>query len=347
MEENEQVCRNRHCHVLLNGQCEIGESSFRKCPNFSSASKSIEDVDGQGEESEILGEVRQGGQGREDEVSFTFAWHSHVFGLDDIRYLAARSQLQVIGLFGAYNAGKSTFLAALYLLLMNGITLDTKFFAGSLTFGGWESLTHSLKLPGKRFSSGKFPHFPPHTQSRNTPVPGLLHLAYRNARDEFRDYLFTDPPGEWFERWADNEDDPFTEGARWMARRATAIAIFADSDALAGPQRGVERLRLSSLMLRISSSTCRQPVALVWAKADISVKDVIKDRIEREFNEYFQGRQTQIFRIAAVPKDNSSKMKRGQGVLDVVKWLMDSALRREAINMFSVENDDSFLLYRG
>ncbi len=346
MEKNELVCRAPYCHVDLEGQCEIGELNFRRCPNFGLPGQSSSHEDGHSEDS-APEEVSDTDEKAEGEKNFTLPWHSQSLGLDDIRFVAARGQLHIVALFGAYNAGKTTFLATLYLLLMNGVHLDSKSFAGSFTLSGWEDLAHSLRIPGKRFSPGQYPHFPPHTRIHNAPTPGLLHLAFRNAKDEMRDYLFTDPPGEWFERWADNEDDPLTEGARWMARRSTAIAIFADSEALAGPHRGEERQRLSSLMLRIASSTSRQRVALVWAKSDISVKQGIRNQLEAEFNDYFQERQTRIFCIAAVPKNDSSIMEAGRGVLDVVDWLMDSSLRSETSDMISIESVTNHFPYRG
>ncbi|HEU5375795.1 MAG TPA: hypothetical protein VFV38_10180 [Ktedonobacteraceae bacterium] len=331
MENSETTCRNRHCHVLLGGPCEAGEPDFRKCPNFA-----------EDRENGIIDDIQSKDEGTENETSFVFPWHGSSLGLDDVRFLAARGPLHVVAIFGTYNAGKTTFLSTLYLLLTNGVKLQAKSFAGSLTLRSWERLASGLRLPGKRFSPGAYPSFPPHTQSRNARVPGLLHLAFRDTRDEVKDYLFTDPPGEWFEHWAENENGPMTEGARWMARHATTIAIFADSEALTGPRRGEERQKLSDLMFRLSSSTHRQCVALIWTKADIPVKNEIKRRLEAEFHEYFQRRQTRIFSIAAVPQNEGSKIERGQGVVEVVNWLTNSTSCRETIDMQVLENIMTF-----
>ena len=61
-------------------------------------------------------------------------------GLSDLRSIAARGQVTVIGVIGPADAGKTSFLTALYLLLLRGQQLGPYRFAGSWTLEAWESL---------------------------------------------------------------------------------------------------------------------------------------------------------------------------------------------------------------
>ncbi len=72
-------------------------------------------------------------------------WHSSVFGLTELQFVAARSRPILIGVVGAHNAGKTSFLTALYLMLFGGVRMPDKSFAGSFTLRAWEILANNLR----------------------------------------------------------------------------------------------------------------------------------------------------------------------------------------------------------
>ena len=102
---------------------------------------------------------------------------------------------------------------------------------------------------------------------------------------------FTDVPGEWFEEWAFEAND--APGAQWIADRADLFVVLSDSDALAGPDRGLARSSYQALASRVSSVAGAREVYPVRAKADLSVPDAISRALEAD--------RHRILRVAAAP----------------------------------------------
>lgn len=199
-------------------------------------------------------------------------WNSHALGLRDLHIVSARGRPLMVGIVGPADAGKTTFLVLLYQLLLRGKRLASRPFAGSATLGAWESLAAWM-----RFTDTP-PTFPPHTSS-NDRIPGLLHFALRNDDDHLIDVLFTDTPGEWFSRWTINDGEPTAAGARWIIERSDVFLVFADSERLAGPRKGMARGELQRLLERLGAHVKGRPVYLVWGKSDCFVSEGIKEAI--------------------------------------------------------------------
>ena len=148
-------------------------------------------------------------------------WSGGVLGLADLGFVAGRKKPTVLAIMGPQNAGKTTLLGAWYLLLGRGAVPDDLRFSGSCSLAGWEALAGSL-----RWEPGSIPpSFPPHTSSRSTRVPGLLHLAFKRGVGHRRDFVMTDAPGEWFRNWAVNRDAPGAQGARWAAGTCRCLPV--------------------------------------------------------------------------------------------------------------------------
>jgi hypothetical protein len=162
-----------------------------------------------------------GGQDEALSDELVLPWSGSALGLVDLGFVAGCKKPLVVGVAGPQNAGKTTLLAAWYLLVGRGLACSEKRkFAGSYSFGGWEAVAGSL-----RWTPGLLPNFPPHTTSREGRAPGLLHLAFRDADAQPRSYLFADAPGEWFQKWALNRDAVDAEGARWVAGQADVFLL--------------------------------------------------------------------------------------------------------------------------
>lgn len=195
-------------------------------------------------------------------------WSGSALGLADLGFVAGRGRPFVVGILGPQNAGKTTLLGAWYLLLGRGETnSDKRRFAGSFSLAGWEAVAGSL-----RWNPGQPPTFPPHTTSRGGRAPGLLHLAFRYSSSlRTRDFLLTDAPGEWFQKWAVNRDAPGAMGASWVADRADVLLLVADREALAGENMGSARNSIQLLARRLAAECHYRPVALVWTKSDVDI----------------------------------------------------------------------------
>ncbi|WP_420464333.1 TRAFAC clade GTPase domain-containing protein [Candidatus Palauibacter sp.] len=224
---------------------------------------------------------------------------------------------------GPQNAGKTTLLGAWYLLLGRGAIPDDLRFSGSCSLAGWEAVASSL-----RWEPGSIrPSFPPHTSSRSTRVPGLLHLAFKRGVDHRRDYVMTDAPGEWFRNWAVNRDAPAAEGARWAAEHADVFLLVADREALAGPEKGAARTDIQLLARRLADDLRGRPVALVWTKADTPIPEDTEEAVRSAVLRAVP-RATE-FAVSIMSESDGTGT--GQGLVDLLRWVLYA--RRPALRL--------------
>jgi hypothetical protein len=210
----------------------------------------------------------------EAEYFVRIPWTGNTMGLNDLCFLSATANVILIGITGVASAGKTTFLATLYCLLRHGKKVGDYQLAGSLTLKGWENIAWYLS-----WKQNNEIQFPPHTSSNAGRVPGLLHLSLRNSRGEKKEVVFTDAPGEWFDRWAYNQNDVNAAGAIWIHENADAFLLFADCDMLSGTQLGIARKQTRFVADRLKQNLDGRPLGLIWSKSDIEVDEEIKQQI--------------------------------------------------------------------
>lgn len=256
-----QRCSYASCFAHDGETCPFGTRNLAECPHWSGA------------------EPRAEAASVPCPMSARVSWSACALGLSDLASLVPRARTILIGILGAHDAGKTTLLTGNYLELLRGKSLASARFAGSRTLQAWESLAAWVRFD----NAARKPSFPPHTPRGTSRVPGLLHLALRGPRDEFRDVLLTDAPGEWFTRWAIQEDAPDAEGARWVVRHADAFLVLADCRRLDSnsPKRGQARKDIRQLLERLGNHVRQRPTALVWAKADQKPNEGIREQIRR------------------------------------------------------------------
>ena len=251
-------------------------------------------------------------------------WSGSALGLADLGFAAGHRKPLVVGIAGPQNAGKTTLLAAWYLLIGRGqACTEKRRFAGSYSLAGWEAVASAL-----RWTPGQQPSFPPHTTSRGGRAPGLLHLAFRGADDQTRGYLFTDAPGEWFQKWAVNREALDGEGARWVAEHADVFLLIADREALSGPNMGSARGSLQLLARRLAAERAARKVALVWTKSDVSItpemETAVREAVFRLMPDAVE------FSVSVVPSVEGEPDK-GQGLIELLDWTLD--VRRERLSL--------------
>lgn len=265
-------------------------------------------------------------------------WSGSAIGLVDLGFIAGRTKPLVVGIVGPQNAGKTTLLAAWYLLIGRGLTgADRRRFAGSYSFAGWEAVASAL-----RWTPGHYPSFPPHTTSRGGRAPGLLHLAFRTANEEVRGYTFTDAPGEWFQKWAVNREAVDGEGARWVAEHADLFLLIADREALSGPNMGSARGSLQLLARRLASERAGRPVALVWTKSDVAVAP----EMERAIRDAVLGAMPDAreFSVSIAPSDDETADE-GQGLLQLLNWTLETRRERIVLQPVQASISDPLFLF--
>jgi len=241
-------CADKSCYAHKGESCALGETDLAHCDSWCATITDDESAD-------ISISV----------TTVRIPWSGSALGLADMANLSPRGRTILIGVLGAHDAGKTTLLTGNYLQLLRGQSLANARFAGSRTLGARPAT------------------FPPHTPRGTSRVPGLLHLALRNTKGEFRDVLLADAPGEWFTRWAIKEDAPEAEGARWVVRNADAFLVFADCNRLAASnqKRGTARNELRQLLERLGNHVGNRPTTLVWAKDDIEPNADIRSSIQQ------------------------------------------------------------------
>lgn len=256
-------------------------------------------------------------------------------GPADLPYLAGASKVKLLTLAGASDAGKTSLLAAFYLLIARGIRPAGVEFAGSVTLEGWENIAASL-----RWTATSGPSFPPHTSSGGGRRPGMLHLSLDTTQSRC-ELVAADAPGEWFSYWATNQASPLAEGARWLSERTDVFLVIADSQALAGSHRGQARVALIDLLRRVGAEAAGRPLALVWTKCDVMVPTEMEARIgeaaQRSLKDF------QEFRVSMLPPPDEEARNRGQGILELLQWILAA---KPAIGAPKTQEDASRALFQ-
>ncbi len=298
------ACANAECQP--DRGCDLGESDLQNCPNWRAAANIRVPSDSEAPD-------------KAQYARTVLPWSGNAFGTEALSFVASRSNPIIIAVIGPYNSGKTTLLAAWYLLVTRGLSPSGCTFSGSYTLGGWENISHRLQ-----WSENAGPTFPAHTPvgGRNA---GMLHLSFRSASDGLlRDYVLVDAPGEWYRRWSIAEDQPNAEGARWVAANADMFLVLADSDKLTGEDRGEARQTLQHILDRLGSVLDGRPVALVWTKADKEPKPEIKKAVRDAA--LLVRNPMREFEVSVFPEADENLVARR--FLEVLGWAFEQPLRR-------------------
>ena len=314
-------CGQKHCHPDTG--CALGEA-LSDCPHYANSKT---------EESEVVTSPSTDGLG--------VPWTGSEFGLDDIAWVASRQRPMLLVPVGAHNAGKTTFLASLYIGLLRGAKPEGWELLGSYSLGGWEKLASYLR----HAPDGIGPGFPPHTPVTDKRTPGWLHLGFRDTEENVRDLLLADAPGEWFSRWAIDENDSAAEGARWATSRGDVFLFFVDSAGLASPDRRNVAEQLELLANRLSGVLIERPMAVVWTKSDKKVPQTLREDVESALNNAFPDSthfQTTVF-------NSGNDCEPTQQFWDVLDWCVshDGQMNCQLAPLPTVDPTDPFLSFRG
>ena len=245
-------------------------------------------------------------------------WTGNKLGVDSLSLVAERSPLRILGLVGFPRSGKTTFLLMLYLLLSRGWRLQVGRFAGSLTLEAWEYLARHA-----RQERPEPPHFPPHTPVGRHDEPGLMHLAVRAPSERLQEVVLTDTSGEWFRLWREGPEGDDAAGARWIVNHSHAFLLFIDCARLADPDRiAASRavLHLQQLVGRLADVAGRRRVAILWAKADMAVPAVLRERVDRVLSDLLP--HARHFSLSTESVRHGEVPFRLQDYLDVVDWAL-------------------------
>lgn len=264
-------------------------------------------------------------------------WGGNVFGVADLSYLASLNRPRVIGVIGPHNAGKTTLLAALYLLIFRGYGSESLRIARSLTFGGWEAIASNFRFGGK-----SLPTFPAHTTMREARTPGLLHLGFRSDVDTPNDLVITDAPGEWFRRWSVEEAASDAQGARWIAEKADAFLLVIDSAALNGPDHGQTLNSYNQILERLRKHRHQRPLRVVWTKSDVHIPVEISTRLADRIELLFPSSPVSHVSVKKLGEDTELQAT----YLGLIEWMLNPNISNPCIAPKTRTINDPFLSYR-
>ena len=322
--DSEKTCSQTDCYPEDVG-CQLGDQPER-CKHFAGNSATAN--------TDSVVKFTESARGR------VLPWSGSAFGATDLQFLAARAKPMIVAIVGPHNAGKTTLLSLWYFLLGRRPTLaDGRLgFAGSYTLQGWEQIASPL-----RWTASAGYRFPSHTPATADRVPGLLHLSFRDDAGRLKDFLFADTPGEWFQHWAVDRDAADAAGAAWLGQRADAFILVADSEALAGPLRGLAKQEFKLLASRLATERPGAPVALVWTKADIAVPHAVTrdlmDAMARYFTDFDE------FSVGVKPGDTIPRDEIAARFTSVIDWVVKYREPRGFLQTTqAVDSDDLFFV---
>ncbi len=264
-------------------------------------------------------------------------WTGEPFKVEDIQEISRRTTPIFIGIVGKANAGKTTFLAMIYTLLLAGKKFKDFKFTGTKTILGWDALYHKLKVLKSKVL---FPDTTPSQYYR------LLHFALRNQDDKLKDVFLSDASGEVFSLWSQNRQDTNAENARWIYETSNGFILFIDCEDLIDGKNSA-KTEVIDIAQMLQQDLRDRPVIAVWSKSDkkdrvhVKIRESLKEELQNIFANY---REIDISNFSVNDPD-----KLVENNLEVIDWLLDKILISSGKEM--VVNGDSkndfFLNFRG
>ena len=266
------------------------------------------------------------------------SWTGQSFSSDGLSVVSRRTSPILIGIVGKVYAGKTSFLAMVYTLLLNGKKLKGYDFSGTKTILGWDELHHKLRM-----QKGEVPFPAPTPVSSNR----LYHFALRNNEGQLKDVLFSDASGEVFTLWSQNRDDENAENARWIYTNSNGFMLFIDCEALI-KQKNLAKMEIVHIAQQLTHDLKERPVIAVWSKSD--KKKEIHPTIEKSLQEELQNLFTNFTEI-----EISNFLEPGpdelvhKNNLEAIDWLMCKIMTPSSQDLIisGSNTDDIFLNYRG
>ena len=219
-------------------------------------------------------------------------WSGNALTPRALRHLCGDARPRIVAMIGLADAGKTSVLSTLYLLLKARKRPTERGFAGSFTLLAWEGISHRMHWRGDQP-----PTYPARTTGEGRE-PGLLHLRLAGV-DGYENVLLTDVPGEWFREWARDRNHAAAAGARWIAEHADVLWLFVDGEALSKRETRNRAARESlALIERMKVEQNARPVSVVWTKDDLTATNAVLEDVRNALNVAFP-RARQFAAVAA------------------------------------------------
>ena len=235
---------------------------------------------------------------------------SRTHTLTEVRDLAGKRYMRIVGILGIPDAGKTALLVSLYLLVsraqLSGFT-----FAGSQTLMGFEQISRGAR----RWNHSNPPdQLTSHTQLPNDRDAGFLHMQLESSHcGSMFDLLFSDLPGEWTtELMEKNRTDRFE-----FLKSADVVWLVVDGEAFFGTDRQHILHRMKLLVRRIEQFLIPAPkIILVITRKDKCCPD--NETIEEMCSEAVSRGLSMEPILVAPFSDDETTVSPGTGIAELL-----------------------------
>lgn len=267
---------------------------------------------------------------------------SRTLGLEDINALMGTRYVNIVGILGEPESGKTACLASLYLLVSHAM-LEGWSFADSRSLAAFEEIARGAR----DWNDGLVPdQMTVHTELTDDRNPGFLHLRLVRLSDGQRvDLALPDIPGEWTQDLVTSAQSERLD----FIKSAETIWIVLDGRALANIEKRQGLIaRVGQLAGRLNTMLdTRVPRLLIVVTHGDShtVDDVVSGRLQTEITRH--GANAEIVSVAPF-SDKPEKVPPGFGIAELINMTVGKLAERPTFwqSTDPSEDDRAYLSYR-
>lgn len=237
---------------------------------------------------------------------------SQILGVEELNAMMGNRYVNVVGILGDPESGKTACLASLYLLVSHA-KLEGYTFADSRTLLGFEEISRGAR----DWNDGDLPEqMTVHTELADDHGPGFLHLRLVRGSDGRRiDLALPDMPGEWTQALVNTAR---SDRLNFM-KAAEAIWLVLDGRTLADIEKRQGLIvRVGQLAGRMNTMLdgCQPRLIVVVTHRDSqSLEDIVASRLESELIR--RGVSAEIVEVAPF-SDDLEKVPAGFGIAELI-----------------------------
>lgn len=272
-------------------------------------------------------------------VSFS---SSHTLGPDLVSELMVSRYVNVVGILGEPDSGKTACLASLYLLIANAGLTEWRF-ADSKSLMAFEDISRGAR----DWNAGQPPEqMTAHTEMLDERRPGFLHLRLKRERDaRLVDLVLPDLPGEWTTKLVSRAQSDRFE----FMKSAEALWLVTDGRALADKERRqgvISRIgQLAERLKTLFDGNVPRLMIVVTHRDNGEIAATVLTRLEAEL----ERRDVEATIVQVAPFSDNNDVKAGFGLEDLLGATIGSPRAPPEFwpSVAPRENARSFLAYRG
>lgn len=246
---------------------------------------------------------------------------SGTLGLREADALMSSRYVNLIGIVGLPNAGKTACIASLYLLLAHG-ALNGFSYADSKTLIALEEIARGAR----RWNDGDAPaEMTVHTELADDRQAGFLHLRLRrNADGRKFDVLVPDLPGEWSSSLISSGDaDRFA-----FLKAAEAVWVLVDGRQFLDSKTRQWAIHRATILLERLAAVLPNPRPKIVLVASWRDKGEFPEEALKEMQNYGEQFGFKIEFAAIASFSTSTDTQPGIGLAELVEGTLDSFLTR-------------------